>query len=192
MTLPKVVLATKNAGKVAEMGPLVTRLGIGEEVATGLEWPDVEETGSTLAANASLKARAVMKATGIPALADDTGLEVSALGGRPGVHTARYAGPNATFDDNIDRLLDELRDAPDRSARFVTVVALVRPDGVEETAEGSIHGRIAEARRGTGGFGYDPVFEVDGVTLSEMGMEAKNRLSHRARALEALAAAIRR
>lgn len=190
MSFPQVVLATKNAGKVEEMRPLVVRLGIADEVVAGLNWPDVAETGSTLEANALLKARAVAAATGLASLADDTGLEVTALDGRPGVHTARYAGPDATFDDNIDELLGELEGAGDRSARFATVVALVLPDGSEWTAAGFVDGRIAESRRGSGGFGYDPVFEVDGLTLSEMGPEAKNRLSHRARALEALAATL--
>jgi XTP/dITP diphosphohydrolase len=183
--IPRLALATRNPGKIAEIREILADWAVAEELVTG-EWGEVEETGETLEENALLKAQAVMEASGLPALADDTGLEVTALGGRPGVHTARYAGPDATFDDNIDKLLLELRDVSDRSARFVSVVALVFPDGSHYTAEGAIVGRIAEARRGSGGFGYDPVFEVDGRTFSEMGPDEKNRLSHRAAALQAL------
>ncbi|MGA7269575.1 MAG: RdgB/HAM1 family non-canonical purine NTP pyrophosphatase [Acidimicrobiia bacterium] len=186
MTIPRLVIATKNEGKIVEISALLASLNLADEIVGGLEWPEVEETGDTLEANAILKAEAVVEATGLPALADDTGLEVAALSGRPGVHSARYAGPDATFDDNIAKLLDELEGASDRSARFVTVVALAFPDGANVTASGSMKGRIAEQRRGARGFGYDPVFEVDGLTLSEMGQEAKNRLSHRALALREL------
>ena len=190
MSVPRLVIGSKNAGKIDEMELLVTRLGIAGEIVRGLSWPDVDETGSTLEENAILKAMAVVEATGLPALADDTGLEVSALGGRPGVHTARYAGPDASFADNIAKLLDEMAGTEDRSARFVTVVALGFPDGSYAVSEGSIEGRIAEAERGIGGFGYDPVFEVGGTTFAEMGPEAKNDLSHRARALRGLVAAL--
>ncbi|HSJ33714.1 MAG TPA: RdgB/HAM1 family non-canonical purine NTP pyrophosphatase [Acidimicrobiia bacterium] len=186
MRIPRLVLATRNRGKVDEIRQIIAGWDLVDEVVADGEWDEVDETGETLEANALLKARAVVEATGFPALADDTGLEVAALGGRPGVHTARYAGPDATYDDNIDRLLSELGGASDRSARFVTVVALVFLDGSYHTAEGSIQGRIGEERRGSGGFGYDPVFEVGGVTFAEMGVEAKNRLSHRAVALQRL------
>src|SRR5665811_102848 len=141
------------------MEPLVRELGLADEIVQGLTWPDVDETGNTFEANAILKATAAVEATGLPSLADDTGLEVAALDGGPGVHTARYAGVDATFADNIAKLLEELAGVDDRSARFVTVVALVFPDGTHVVAEGSIEGRIAECERGTGGFGYDPVFE---------------------------------
>lgn len=187
MTVDGLVVASKNAGKIAEMEPLVVSLGLASRVVTGLDWPDVDETGDTLAENAILKARTVARATGLPALADDTGLEVAALGGAPGVHTARYAGENATFADNIAKMLTELAGVSDRSARFVTVVTLAHPDGTMTSAEGVVEGRIAEAERGEGGFGYDPIFEIDGVTFAEMGEEAKSRISHRSRALVALA-----
>lgn len=187
MTVDGLVVASKNAGKIAEMEPLVVSLGLASRVVTGLDWPDVDETGDTLAENAILKARTVARATGLPALADDTGLEVAALGGAPGVHTARYAGENATFADNIAKMLTELAGVSDRSARFVTVVTLAHPDGTMTSAEGVVEGRIAEAERGDGGFGYDPIFEIDGVTFAEMGEEAKSRISHRSRALVALA-----
>lgn len=186
MRIPRLVLATRNPGKVEEIRGIIADWQMVDEVVADGDWGDVDETGVTLEENALLKARAVLEATGQAVLADDTGLEVAALGGRPGVHTARYAGPDATYDDNIDKLLLELRGASDRSARFVTVVALMLPDGAYLTAEGFIEGQIAGERRGSGGFGYDPVFEVDGVTFAEMGVEAKNRLSHRAMALRRL------
>ena len=188
--IPRLLIATKNAGKREEMAAILVRLGVAAEVVTDVDWPDVGETGETLEENALLKARAAVEATGLPSLADDTGLEVEALGGAPGVHTARFAGPHATFDDNIDRLLRELDGVADRRARFRTVVALAFPDGDYVTAEGSFEGRIAEERRGDTGFGYDPVFEVGGRTFAEMSSEEKNLLSHRARALEALGRAL--
>lgn len=189
--IDRLVIATKNQGKRREISEVLGELGLAQEIVTGLDWPDVDETGSTLEDNALLKARAAVAATGLAALADDSGLEVAALGGRPGVRTARYAGPQATYDDNNRKLLAELEGVDDRSARFRTVVALVHPDGSSVTAEGELRGRIAQSRRGEGGFGYDPVFEVDGVTLAEMGVEEKNRLSHRAQALHALGVALR-
>ena len=140
--------------------------------------------------NALLKARAVVDATGLPVVADDTGLEVDALGGAPGVQTARFAGDGARYEDNVAKLIETLRGQSNRSARFRTVVALVFPDGVEVLADGIVEGRITEAPRGIEGFGYDPVFEVEGKTLAEMGTEEKNELSHRARALRALAASL--
>lgn len=187
MTIPRLVLATKNPGKREEMAAIVARLALADEIVADLDWPDVAETGDTVEANAILKAQAVLEATGLPALADDTGLEVSALGGRPGVHSARYAGPQVSFEDNVRKLLGEMQGVEDRSARFLTVVALAFPDASPRVAAGELLGRIAEQPRGSGGFGYDPVFEVDGLTLAEMGVEAKNHLSHRARALHELA-----
>lgn len=186
--IPRLVIASKNADKIAEMEAVINELGLAGELVRGLDWPDVAETGETLEANALLKAEAVMTATGLPALADDTGLEVTALEGLPGVHTARFAGPAATYDDNVTKLLADLEGIADRSARFRTATALVFPDGRREHASGEVMGRIAEQRRGRGGFGYDPVFEVAGETMSEMGVERKNGLSHRAMALRALAA----
>lgn len=188
--IPRLVVASKNPDKVSEIEEVLTATGLVDEIVDGLEWPDVEETGETLEANALLKARFVMDAVGLPAVADDTGLEVRALGGAPGVNTARYAGPDATYAENVDLLLRELTGMGDRSARFVTVIALAMPDGVELAVEGALEGVIAREPRGRGGFGYDPVFEVDGMTLSEMGVEMKNQLSHRARAIRSLAAAL--
>lgn len=186
--IPRLVIASKNPDKIAEMEAVISELGLADEIVGGLDWPDVEETGATLEENALIKARAVAESTGLPALADDTGLEVTALGGLPGVNTARFAGPDATYDDNVTKLLADLDGIKDRSARFRTAVALVFPDGRWEFASGEMSGRVAPSRRGSGGFGYDPVFEVDSETLSEMGVERKNGLSHRARALRALVA----
>jgi XTP/dITP diphosphohydrolase len=188
--IPRLVVASKNPDKVSEIEQVLTATGLVDEIVGGLEWSDVEETGESLEANALLKARFVMEAVGLPAVADDTGLEVRALGGAPGVNTARYAGPDATYAENVDLLLRELAGKDDRSARFVTVIALAMPDGVELAVEGALEGVIAREPRGRGGFGYDPVFEVDGLTLSEMGVGMKNTLSHRARAIRSLAAAL--
>jgi XTP/dITP diphosphohydrolase len=188
--IPRLVVASKNPDKVEEIEAVLMSVGLVDEIARGLEWPDVEESGSSLEENALLKGRAVAEAVGLPAVADDTGLEVAALGGRPGVRTGRFAGPDATYRDNVMLLLRELDGVTDRGARFRTAVALVWPDGRELVVEGILDGVIAETPRGSGGFGYDPVFEVEGRTLSEMGLEMKNALSHRARALRALAEAL--
>ena len=190
MRLPRrLVLATKNLDKAREVRAVLAVVAPGVELAEGAGWPDVEESGATLEENARLKARAVAAATGLPALADDTGLEVAALDGAPGVRTARFAGPSAGYAANRAALLAALAGAADRRARFRTVVALVTPGGEEVLAEGVLEGRITTAERGDGGFGYDPIFEVEGQTLAEMGEDHKNRISHRARALAALAAA---
>lgn len=182
----RLVVATKNPDKLAEVRAVLAARAPGVALVDDVEWPDVEETGRTLRANALLKARAVCRATGLPALADDTGLEVGALDGAPGVHTARFAGPDATYAENRAALLEALEGRSDRAARFRTVVALIEPDGAETVASGMIEGSITLAERGGGGFGYDPIFEVDGATLAELAEGAKNRMSHRARALEAL------
>jgi XTP/dITP diphosphohydrolase len=185
MRIERLVVASKNPDKVAEVEAVLGELDLVGEIVGGLDWPDVPETEPTLEGNALLKARAVAQATGLPALADDTGLEVEALHGEPGVHTARFAGPDATYDENVDRLLGALESSSNRRARFRTAVALVA--GVlEVTAEGRVEGEITHARRGSGGFGYDPVFAVGGRTLAEMGDE-KHEISHRGRALRALA-----
>lgn len=188
--IPRLVVASKNPDKVAEIEQVLDELGLAGEIVRGLDWPDVEETGETLEENALLKARSVMEAVGLPALADDTGLEVDSLGGLPGVRTARFAGAGASYRDNVELLLQEMTGIEDRRAQFRTAVALVMPDGSEMVVDGLLDGVIADAPRGDGGFGYDPVFEVDNRTLSEMGVAQKNTLSHRARALRALAEAL--
>jgi XTP/dITP diphosphohydrolase len=157
--------------------------------------PDVVEDGDTLADNARLKAVALSEATGLPALADDTGLEVDALGGAPGVWSARYAGEHAGYADNVAKLLGALDGVADdaRTARFRTVALLRYPDGAELIADGVVEGRIAREERGANGFGYDPVFvptEGDGRSFAEMDADEKHAISHRGRALRALAAQI--
>src|SRR5262249_26958745 len=151
-----------------------------------------EETGATLLENATLKAEAALRFTGLPAIADDTGLEVDALGGAPGVHAARFAGPDATYADNVRLLLERMRGVPAerRAARFRTVCVACFPDGRTLVGEGAVEGRIAVAPRGAAGFGYDPVFELPGPgkTFAELSASEKNRVSHRARAARALAA----
>ncbi len=189
----RLVLATANPGKAAELAAI---LGAAEGLA-GLELaprppelPEPEEDGDTLEANAAIKARAVVAVTGEAAVADDTGLEVPALGGAPGLRTARYAGDQASFDDNMARLLSELDGVADRRARWRTVALVAFPDGREVVAEGTCEGVIVEVRRGSGGFGYDPVFVPDagdGRTLAELTPAEKNALSHRGHAFRALA-----
>ena len=187
----KFVLATFNRDKVRELEALLDLPGL--ELVALADVPGAAapaETGATIEANARLKARAALARTGLPAIADDTGLEVDALDGRPGVHSARYAGPDAGYADNVRKLLAELEGVPParRGARFRTVCAVCWPDGVEMTAEGVLEGRIALAPRGHGGFGYDPVFEVEGGprTLAELGAAEKNARSHRGRAVRVL------
>lgn len=184
----RVVIATKNPHKAAEVLAVLGRVLPGLEIVEGVEWPDVDETGATLEENAILKARSAAEVTGHDAIADDTGLEVDALEGAPGVRSARFAGEGATYEANRRTLLAALSGRSDRSARFRTVVALARAGGEVVTAEGVLEGWITEAPRGEGGFGYDPLFEVAGRTLAELGEDEKNHVSHRARALEALGA----
>ena len=156
--------------------------------------PDVDETGVTLEDNARLKAVALCEATGHPAIADDTGLEVAALGGAPGVYSSRFAGPDATYADNVNHLLARLAGTEARTARFATVAVARWPDGREVAAFGEVEGVIAEAPRGEHGFGYDPVFvptEGDGRTFAEMLPAEKQALSHRGRAFRTLADGLR-
>ena len=184
--LDQVVIASKNRDKALEMERLISTFGIAASVAKGLDWPDIPEEGETLAENALLKATSVAEVTGLPAIADDTGLEVEALGGAPGVRTARFAGERATYEENVESLLSELEGVDHRRAVFRTVVALAFPGGPAVVAEGRLAGEITRAPRGAGGFGYDPVFDVGGTTLAEMSGGQKDELSHRRRALERL------
>jgi XTP/dITP diphosphohydrolase len=183
------VLATANAHKAEEMRAILTPLGF-ELLARPRDVPDVDETEDTLEGNALLKARALVLATGLPAIADDTGLFVDALDGRPGVFSARYAGEDATYQENVAKLLTELNDvAPPRRARFRSVIAVAYPDGGWFNVEGVLEGTICIAARGERGFGYDPVFEPagsDSRTLAELSPVEKNKVSHRALALQAL------
>ena len=187
---PRLVLATANPDKAREIAALLAGFDV---VPRPDDVPEVDETGSTLEENARLKAAALVAATGCAAVADDTGLEVAALGGAPGVYSARFAGEGATYADNVAKLLRELTGEEDRRARFRTVALARFPDGREVVAEGVVDGVITVEARGDGGFGYDPVFrpdEGDGRTYAELSLEEKNALSHRGRAFRALAAAL--
>lgn len=189
----KLLVATNNPGKVREYEELLAGLRVPWEVtfpareALSLE---VNESGGTFEENATIKALAYAKASGLLTLADDSGLEVDALDGAPGVHSARYAGPEASDADRYRKLLDALMGVPTgkRAARFRCVVAVAQPDGIVRTADGTCEGKIGYEPRGDHGFGYDPIFIVAGYggrTLAELPPAVKNRISHRARALAA-------
>ena len=197
----KIIFATANAGKLREAAEV---LGPGFEIVSPASLgitEDIPETGSTLQENSLQKARYLFESTGLPCFADDTGLEVDALGGAPGIYSARYAGPGHDHQANMDKLLAELEklEIPDqvrneerfRRARFRTVVTLILADGEPRFFEGVCEGSIAREKRGSGGFGYDPVFLPDaypGRTLAEVSEEEKNAVSHRGRAIRAMAA----
>ncbi len=187
------ILATANPDKVREITAVLADAGVDIELLPRPSGaPDVDETGDALEDNARLKAEALCVATGLPAIADDTGLEVEALGGAPGVRSARFAGEDATYADNVNLLLERLRDvpAPRRGARFATVALARWPDGREVAAFGEVTGVITSEARGGEGFGYDPVFvpdEGDGRTFAEMAPAEKHELSHRGRAFRTLA-----
>ncbi len=183
----ELVLATRNRNKVIELAALLADLGI--TIRTLDEFPDapdVVEDGDSCEANAVKKARAIAEFTGLPAVADDTGLEVDALDGRPGVHAARYAGEDATYEDNCRKLLREMSGVPRqrRTARFLTVAAIALPSDGIRVAQGTLDGMIAEEASGTLGFGYDPVFLIPelGMTLAQLSADQKNKISHRAKA----------
>ena len=185
----ELVLATANPDKQQELKALLGNVGPTILTLENFpEVPDVLEDGSTCQENAIKKATEIARFTGKWALADDTGLEVDALNGRPGVYAARYAGEHATYEDNCRKLLKELEGIPltQRTARFITVIALSDPRGNVDVAEGILHGRISPKPQGSHGFGYDPVFYVPDFdnTLAEMSLGQKNQISHRARALK--------
>jgi len=194
--MQRLMLATTNPGKVKEFRTLLGQYKRfeGLTLLTPKDWPEplpeVEETGATFAENARLKGAALAQATGLPALADDSGLCVEALGGEPGLHSARWAGADATDADRNALLLTRLSGVPAerRTARYVCVVSLAGPDGGSVEAEGTCAGMILDAPRGANGFGYDPLFFVEGFgrTMAELTEAEKNRVSHRARALKAL------
>ncbi len=182
-----IVLATRNPGKISELSVRLDGLDVSLVTAASLGAPEVDEDADTLAGNATKKALALWEHAGDPALADDTGLEVDALGGAPGVHSARFAGSNADSNDNRRKLLADLAGAETRTARFRTVLAYADEDGVR-TFEGVCEGIVATEEAGTAGFGYDSVFrpvEGDGRTFAQMSAEEKNQISHRGRALDA-------
>jgi XTP/dITP diphosphohydrolase len=186
----KLLIATHNRGKVAEYAQIMQDLGL-ELVSLADVGVDlaVEETGATYAENALIKARSYATATGLPTLGDDSGIEIDALGGEPGVYSARYGGEDASDEDRYRLVLRRMAKVPDaqRTARFRCVIALVWPDGEEDLVEGVCEGRIAREPTGTHGFGYDPVFFVPEYdrTMAELPPEVKNRISHRGRAARA-------
>ena len=183
----QIVCASANPDKVAEIQVLLE--GVVDLLPRPAEVPDVVEDADTLLGNARLKAAAIVAATGLPAVADDTGLEVDALGGAPGVYTARYAGEGCSYADNRTKMLAELEGETNRSAAFKTVAIVMWPDGSEVAVEGVCPGEIALAEQGGAGFGYDAIFapaESPGTTFAEMSADAKHAVSHRGRAFRAL------
>ncbi len=187
----KIVLATQNRGKVSELQALLDDLGVEIIAMDEIEpVPEIVEDGRTFQENAMKKALTVSKATGLIAIADDSGLEVDALGGQPGVYSARYAGTGASDEENYQKLLVEMENVPDgkRTARFRCVMVACRPDGEYISSQGSCEGYISKAPRGGQGFGYDPVFvpKGDSRTMAELTKEEKNSISHRAKAIMAL------
>jgi XTP/dITP diphosphohydrolase len=193
----QVAVATTNRKKIEEISHILAGTGI---TLRGLhefpDCPEVVEDAETFEGNALKKAREVCAHTGLPALADDSGLEVDALQREPGVYSARYSGPGATDIRNTDLVLERLGETPDaeRTARFRCVIAFVTPEGAEQTFDGSVEGRIAREPRGSNGFGYDPVFIPEGHerTFAEMSADEKHSMSHRGRALRAFAEFVRR
>lgn len=182
----KLIVATHNADKIVEFRRILSPLGV---QADSVPLPEVEETGATFAENARLKAEAACRATGLPAVADDSGLAVDALGGAPGVYSARYAGPEASDEDRVRKLLGELKAVPmeKRDAKFVCSICCAFPNGDLIEANGECAGKIAFAPKGEGGFGYDPVFLVGERTFSEFLPKEKDAVSHRGRALRRFA-----
>ncbi len=189
--MTKFIIASNNKGKVAELDRILNPLGVTAVTAKseGITLDDVEETGTTFAENAFIKASAAFRKTGLPSVADDSGLTVDALNGEPGVYSARYAGENATDEDRINKLLKNLEGVPKekRTAHFVSSICCIIDENTVITAEGSCDGIIAEAPKGDGGFGYDPVFLTDsGKTFAELSADEKDSLSHRGKALRML------
>jgi XTP/dITP diphosphohydrolase len=190
----RLVIASHNPGKIAEIDALLAPYGVVTVGAGALGLPEPEETGATFEENAVLKARAAAEASGMAALADDSGLVVAALGGAPGIYSARWAGPDKDFRVAMDRVQRELGESQrpgDRRAHFVAVLALAWPDGEMTMFRGEAHGRLVWPPRGERGFGYDPIFMPDGYdeTFGEMGADLKHLISHRARAFAKLVAA---
>jgi len=188
----ELVVASHNPGKVREIAALLAPYGIAVRGAVELGLAEPEETGTSFAENAALKARAAAGASGLAALADDSGLSVAALGGAPGIYSARWAGPKKDFAFAMARLGRELEQVADRSAKFVCVLALAVPSGAVELFEGEVHGHLEFPPRGRNGFGYDPIFVANGMTetFGELTPEAKHAISHRANAFARFAKAV--
>ena len=190
----KFVFASHNKGKIQEVQEILAPFGIEIEPIPA-DFPEIEENGTSFEENAKIKARAVCQATGLPAVADDSGLTVDALDGFPGIHSARWAGPEANDHDRNQLLLEKLLSVPEeqRGAQFVCVAACVFPDGRELAVRGQCRGTILGEEHGSGGFGYDPICCVPeyGCTFGELASDVKNSISHRARAFTALGSALR-
>ena len=186
----RLAIATHNPGKLIEIADLLRPYGVAVVGAAALGLPEPEETGATFEANAQLKALAAARASGLPALADDSGLAVAALGGAPGIYSARWAGPDKDFAVAMRHVERALAGKPDRRAAFVAALALAWPDGDVATFRGEVHGTLVFPPRGTNGFGYDPIFVPEGgrQTFGEMEPVAKHEISHRARAFAKLVA----
>ncbi len=190
--IPEIAIASRNPGKIREIKAICADWSVQWLTAgdSSRVWPDVEERGETYLENALAKGREVAAALGVPALADDSGIEVDALGGKPGPRSARFAGAGASDAENLLRLIDAVAGVPasGRTARYRCIAALVWPDGRELHAEGTCEGNLISKPRGTGGFGYDPIFVPEGrdATMAELAPEDKDRISHRGRALRAL------
>lgn len=189
----EIVIASKNLGKIAEFKRILGEVGI--SIITDIEFPDVDESGSTFEENALLKAHAISRYTNLPVLADDSGLAVDYLGGAPGIFSARWSGVHGDDGANIKRLLEDLNGVAleNRGAKFIAVLALVRPDGEELLVRGELRGKIRNQPVGLNGFGYDPIFEPENSnrTLGEMSAAEKDAISHRSKALTELTPRIR-
>ena len=196
--MKEIILASSNPGKVREINQLLAGLDLQVQPQTDFGVPDIEETGLTFVENAILKARNAAQYTGLPAIADDSGLEVDALQGAPGIYSARYAGVGASDDDNLNKLLDALQGVPEaeRAARFQCLMVFMRhaEDPTPLICQGSWEGRILETAQGENGFGYDPVFYVpeQGCSSAQLDAETKNQLSHRGKALRELVTAMQK
>src|SRR4051812_4060383 len=197
--MTRLILATRNAGKITELRAILADAGLPHELVGADAYPDipdVRETGTTFAENALLKAHALAKATGLPAVADDSGLCVDVLGGAPGIFSARWAGRHGDDKANLDLLLAQLGDIDDdrhRGAHFMCAAALALPDGTERVVEGRLRGTLRHAPAGTNGFGYDPILQVEGDTrtCAELTAKEKNAISHRGKAFRALVPVVR-
>ncbi len=196
MTATTVALASRNPGKLREIRSILAEVGVPIEVVSSESfagWVAPEETQPDYAGNALLKARSLAAFANVPALADDSGIEVDALGGEPGVRSARFAGESATDEENLEKLIGMIRNADVQTARYRCVAVLVTPDGSESLAEGTVEGTLVIEPRGSGGFGYDPIFVPTGQsrTMSELGPEEKDRISHRGKAFRGLVDSLR-
>ena len=195
----KLVIASRNKGKIEELARILAIVAPNVELVGSDQFPDlsdVAETGETFAANALLKARTIARETGLPAIADDSGLCVDALNGAPGIYSARWSGVHGDDQANLKKVLVQLQEVSNenRGAAFKCVVALVLPSGQEATREGEIRGEIRRGPTGNGGFGYDPIFQPSGfsITMAELSAEAKDEISHRGKALRAIAPEVAR